>query len=76
VIWVYGIFSLCHKWLESILFIWVFESHFSTYGNLVLATAVSKLSCSFVMNVRKLRMAPSCVPVGQLASQYRVGRAM
>jgi hypothetical protein len=33
-----------------------------------MAKAVSKLSCVFVMNVRKLRMAPSCVPVGQLAS--------
>jgi hypothetical protein len=40
------------------------------------AAAVSRLSCSFVMNVRRLRMAPSCVPVGQLASQYGVVRAM
>jgi hypothetical protein len=28
------------------------------------------------MNVRKLRMAPSCVAVGQLASQYGVEWAM
>jgi hypothetical protein len=48
----------------------------STYGNLVVAIDVSQLSCSFVMNVRRLRMAPSCVPVGQLASQYGVVRAM
>jgi hypothetical protein len=41
-----------------------------------MAKVVSKLSCAFVMNVHKLRMAPSCVPVGQLASQYGVGRAM
>ena len=26
--------------------------------------------CSFVINVHRLRMAPSCVAVGQLASQY------
>jgi hypothetical protein len=71
-----GIWSFCQKWLESFWFIWVFESHLSTYGNLCLAMVVSKLSCSFVMNVRKLRMAPSCVPVGQLASQYGVVRAM
>ena len=34
-----------------------------------MARVVSKLSCVFVMNVRKLRMAPSCVLVGLLASQ-------
>ena len=75
-IWVSGIWSLCQKWLESFWLIWVFESHLSTYGNLFLVVVVSKLSCSIVMNVRKLRMAPSCVPVGLLASQYGVGRAM
>jgi hypothetical protein len=32
--------------------------------------------CSFVMNVRRLRMPPSCVAVGQLASQYGVEWAM
>jgi hypothetical protein len=32
--------------------------------------------CSFVMNVRRLQMAPSCVAVGQLASQYGVEWAM
>jgi hypothetical protein len=36
----------------------------------------SVFSCSFVMNVRRLRMASSCVVVGQLASQYGVGWAM
>ena len=41
----------------------------STYGNLFMAKVVSRVLCVFVMNVRKLRMAPSCVPVGQLASQ-------
>ena len=41
-----------------------------------MAVAVSKLSCARVMNVRKFCMAPSCVLVGQLASQYGVGRAM
>ena len=76
VIWVSGICSFCQKWLESLWFIWVFESHLSTYGNLFLATAVSMLSCSLVINVRKLRMAPSWVPVGQLANQYGVVRAM
>jgi hypothetical protein len=44
----------------------------STYGNLCLARFASLVSCSLVMNVRKLRMAPSCVVVGQLASQYGV----
>ena len=29
-----------------------------------MASVASKVSCVFVMNVRKLRMAPSCVPVG------------
>ena len=45
------------------------DNHLSTYGNLCLARFVLLLLCSFVMNVRKLRMAPSCVDVGQLASQ-------
>jgi hypothetical protein len=44
----------------------------STYGNLCLARFASLVSCSLVMNVHKLRMAPSCVAVGQLASQYGV----
>jgi hypothetical protein len=48
----------------------------STYGNLCLARLVSLFPCSFVMNVRRLRMAPSCVAVGQLASQYGVEWAM
>lgn len=33
---------------------------------------VSPFPCSFVMNVRRLLMAPSCVDVGQLANQYGV----
>ena len=72
VIWVSGIFSSCQKWLESFWFIWVLDSHLSTYGNLCLARFASFVSCSLVMNVRKLRMAPSCVDVGQPASQYGV----
>jgi hypothetical protein len=60
------------KWLESFWFIWVLDSHLSTYGNLCLARFASLFPCSFVMNVRRLRMAPSCVVVGQLASQYGV----
>jgi hypothetical protein len=69
VIWVSGFFSSCQKWLESF---WVLDSHLSTYGNLCLARFVSLFPCSFVMNVRRLRMALSCVDVGQLASQYGV----
>jgi hypothetical protein len=76
VIWVSVILSLSQKWLESFWFIWVFDSLLSTYENLLLAMDVSRWPCSFGMNVRKLRMAPSCVVVGQLASQYGVGRAM
>ena len=56
--------------MESFWFIWVFESHLSTYGNVFMAALVSRLPCSFVINVRRLRMAPLCVAVGQLASQY------
>ena len=44
----------------------------STYGNLCLAISVSRDSCSLVMNVLRLRMAPSCVVVGQPANQYGV----
>ena len=69
VIWVSGIVSLCQKWFESFWFIWVFESHLSIYGKLFMAADFSRLVCSFVMNVRRLRMAPSCVAIGQLASQ-------
>ena len=45
-------------------------------GFFFLAMVVSRLSCSFVINLRRLQMAPSWVPVGQLANQYGVGRAM
>ena len=41
-----------------------------------LVDSVSRFSCSFVMNVQRLWMAPSCVPIGRLASQYGVGWAM
>ena len=68
--------SFFQKWLESFWLICLFDSHLSTYGNFFLANAVSRVSCSFVMNVWRLRMAPSCVAVGQLASQYGVGWAM
>ena len=56
--------------------IWVFDSHLSTYGHLCLVEVVSLVPCYFVMNVRKLRIAPSRVAVGQLASQYGVVRAI
>ena len=56
--------------------IWVFDNHLSTYGHLCLVEVVSLVPCYFVMNVRKLRIAPSCVAVGQLASQYGVVRAI
>jgi hypothetical protein len=71
-IWESGIFSLCQKWLESFWLIWVFDSHLSTYGNLYLVEVLYMFPCSFVMNVCRLRMAPSCVDVGQLANQYGV----
>ena len=41
-----------------------------------MANAHSRFSCSLVINVRRFRIAPSCVPVGQLANQYGVVRAM
>ena len=69
VIWVSATFTFFQKWLESFWLICSFESHLSTYGNFLLANAASELSCVFVMNVPKLRMAPSCVAFGQLASQ-------
>ena len=71
-----GICLLFQKWLESLWLICLFDSHLLTYGNFLLADACSWFSCSFIMNVRRLRMAPSCVAVGQLASQYGVVRAM
>lgn len=48
----------------------------STYKKLSLADIVSQFPCSFVMNVRRLWMAPSCVLVGQLTSQRGVEWAM
>ena len=68
--------SFIHKWLESFWFICSFDSHLSTYGNLCLAISISRDSCSFVMNVLRLCMAPLCVVVGQPANQYGVGCAM
>jgi len=38
--------------------------------------AISWLLCSLVMNLCMFLRAPSCVAVGQLASQYGVVRAM
>ena len=64
--------SFIQKWLESFWFICSFESHLSTYGNLCFAISVFRDSCSFVMNVFRLHMAPSCVDVGQPANQYGV----
>ena len=75
-IWVFGIWSFFQKWLDNLWFVWVFETHLSTYGIFFLAMVVSRLSCSFVINLRRLRMAPLWVPVGQLANQYGVGRAI
>ena len=69
VIWVLGTFVFFQKWLESFWLICSFESHLSTYGNLRLASVASWFSCVLVMNDLKLRMALSCVVVGQLASQ-------
>ena len=48
----------------------------SPYGNLCLASIVSRVSCSFVMNVLRLGMDPSCMDVGQLASHYGYECAM
>ena len=64
------------KRLESFWFIWSFDSHLSTYENLFWANVVFRVLCSFVMDVLRLQMAPSCVVVGQLANQYGVGWAM
>ena len=47
----------------------LFVSHFSTYGNLRWANAISRLLCSLIMNLCMFLMAPSCVVVGQLANQ-------
>ena len=69
VIWVFGIFTFFQKWLDSFWLICSFKSHLSTYGDFLLAIVASWLSCVFVINVFRLRMAPSCVVVGQLASQ-------
>ena len=44
-------------------------AHLSTYGNLFLAIAASRVLCSLIIVVWRLRMAPSCVAVGQLACQ-------
>ena len=68
VIWVSITFLFFHKWLESIWFICLLDSHLSTYGNLCWAVLTSQFSCAFVTNVCKFLMAPSCVAVGQLAS--------
>lgn len=76
VIWVSGILSFCQKWLESFWFICLFDNHLATYGNLWLARVFSWDSCVLDINVRRLRMAPSCVAVGQLASQYGVAWAV
>ena len=76
VICVSGICLLFQKWLESFWLICLFDSHLLTYGYFRLADAYSWFLCSFVINVRRFRIAPSCVPVGQLANQYGVVQAM
>ena len=50
----------------------MFDIHLSMYENLFLAEVASRFPCSFVINVRRVHIVPSCVVVGQLASQYRV----
>ena len=69
VIWVSRLFTFFQKWLDNFWLICSFESHLSTYGNLLLASVASWFSCVFVIDVLKWRMAPLCVVVGQLASQ-------
>ena len=71
-----GTWSLIQKWLESFWLICIFDSHLFTYGYFILVDLVSQFPCSFVMNVRRLQMAPSSVLVGQLASHWGVGWAM
>ena len=78
-VWVICMLGTCllfQKWLESVWLICSFDSHLLTYGNFLLADVFSRFSCSFVMNVWRFWMAPSCVVVGQLASQCGVVRAM
>lgn len=43
---------------------------------MVLAISISRFLYSFVINVWRLQIAPSCEVVGQLASQYGVVCAM
>jgi hypothetical protein len=76
VIWASDIVLFFQKWLESLWFICSLVSHFSTYGNFRRALAISRLLCSLVMNLCIFLRAPSCVAVGQLASQYGVVHAM
>ena len=54
----------------------MFDSHLSTYGNLCLVEAALRVLCPFIMNVWSLCIAPSCVAVGELASQLGVAWAM
>ena len=51
------------------------DSHLSTYGYLFWVALTSRLSCASVTNVCIFLMAPSCVVVGQLASQEGVAWA-
>ena len=69
VIWASVILSSFQKWLESFWFIWSFDNHLSTYGNLVLVVVASQVSCSFIIDVHRFQMAPLCVAVGQLDNQ-------
>ena len=71
-VWVICEYDVCtffQKWSESFWLICLFETHLSTYRNFLLASSISIFSCVFVINVWRLRMAPLCVVVGQLASQ-------
>ena len=41
VIWASIVYLFFQKWLDSFLFIWEFDSHFSTYGNLCFANSMT-----------------------------------
>lgn len=71
-IWASVTFLFFHKWVESIWFICLLDSHLSTHGNLLWATITSQLSFAFIMNVCRFLMAPSRVAVAQFASQQGV----
>ena len=60
------------NWLESLWFIWSLDVHFSLHVNLDYAILNFWFLCSLLMCVCRFRMAPVCVPVETLLSQYGV----